>query len=149
MKNENGVTLISLTIYIIALAVVVAVIAVLSGFFFKNTKGIGENIDLIGEYTRFNTFFSDEVNHENIRVLACETQKDGSNNVQKSYIVFSNGVQYTFVKGNKGIYRNKVKISRDVENCEFTYKIEEGKQVVQVDFAVKDWTKQTTFILKI
>ena len=42
---------------------------------------------------------------KNIKVLECNTD-EGSGN---SYIVFDNGVQYTFIKNNMSVYRNKVK----------------------------------------
>ena len=150
MKSERGVTLISLTVYIIAMVIVVAVVSVVSGYFYKNTKGLNENIDPISEYTKFSTFFSDEVNRENIKVLECKTnyENQNSSNIIDSYIVFDNGVQYSFIKENKGIYRNKVKICRGVENCYFTYEIENGKAVVKVNIKVGDKTKNTTFTLK-
>lgn len=152
MKSEKGITLISLTIYIIVMVIVVATVAVISGYFYKNTIGISENIDPITEYTKFNTFFSDEVNHENIKVLECKTNyenpEDATSDVLESYIVFDNGVQYTFIKENKAVYRNKVKICSGVENCDFLYKINNGKAVIQVTFKAKDKTKETTFTLK-
>lgn len=144
MKSEKGITLISLIVYLIAMVIVVATVTVISGFFYKNTKGLSENIDPISEYTKFNTFFSEEVNKENIKVLDCDTNQT----TKESYIVFDNGVQYTFIKENKGIYRNKVKICREVENCNFTYEIKNGKAVVSVYFTAGDKTRNTTFTLK-
>ena len=147
MKSEKGITLISLIVYLIGMVIVVAVVTVISGYFYKNTKGLYENIDPISEYTKFNTFFSEEVNHENIKVLECKT--DSTIPEQKeSYIVFNNGVQYTFIQENKGIYRNKVKICREIDNCEFTYEIVNGKAVVIVEFTAGDKTRSTTFTLK-
>lgn len=123
MKNEKGVTLISLTVYIIVMALVVGVLAIITTFFYKNTIDI-KDIDPITEYITFNTFITDEINHSNIKVLEC---KD-------NYIVFSNGVQYTFIPANKGIYRNKVKICRGIENCSFETGKEGENDVVRVVF---------------
>lgn len=147
MKSEKGITLISLIVYLIAMVMVVAVVAIISGYFYKNTKGLNESIDPIGEYTKFNTFFSEEVNHENIKVLDCQTNSTNPA-TKESYIVFDNGVQYTFIKENKGIYRNKVKICREVENCDFTYEIINGKAVVSVNFTAGNKTRSTTYTLK-
>lgn len=138
MRTEKGITLISLTVYIIAMIIVVAVVAVISGYFYKNTQGINKNIDPLTEYTKFSTFFSDEVNHENIKVLECET----------NYIVFDNGVQYTFVEENNAVYRNKVKICSEVQNCNFVYQIKNGKAVIKVTFEVNGKSRETTFTLK-
>lgn len=112
MKTEKGITLISLTIYIIAMTIVVAILAVISTFFYKNTTDI-KDVEPIAQYTAFNSYFSEEVNTPDIKVLDC----------QENYIVFDNGVQYTFIKENNAIYKNKVKICTYIEECTF----EQGK----------------------
>lgn len=126
MKLQKGITLISLTVYIIVMVIVVAIISVISTYFYTNVNSISNTINPMTEYTKFNSFFSDEVNHSNIKVL--EWKED--------YIVFDNGVQYTFVGENKGIYRDKVKIANDVESCTFEYKIKNGKNVVVVSLQI-------------
>lgn len=152
MKSEKGVTLISLTVYIIVMVVVVSIVAVISSYFYTNTKDINESIDPVTEYTKFSKFFSDEVNRENIKVLECKTNyedPDDATKITSSYIVFDNGIQYTFINENKGVYRNKVKICNGVENCNFQYEIKNGKAVVKVDFKVKNKEQETVFTLKI
>lgn len=126
MKSQKGITLISLTVYIIVMVIVVAIISVISTYFYTNVDSISNTINPMTEYTKFNSFFSDEVNHSNIKVLECKG----------NYIVFDNGVQYTFLSENKGIYRNKVKIASDVESCTFEYKIKNGKNVVGVSLQI-------------
>ena len=122
MKSQKGISLLSLTIYVIALTIVVAMVSVISTYFYKNMNSSTETINPLTEYTKFNSFFSDEVNHTNIKVLECK----------ENYIVFDNNVQYTFIPENNAIYRNKVKICREVESCNFEYKIKNGKSVVIV-----------------
>ena len=139
MKSQKGITLISLTVYIIVMVIVVATLTIISNFFFSNMKTASKNINPLTEYTKFTTFFSDEVNHSNIKVLDC----------QNDYVVFDNGVQYTFVKDNKGIYRNKIKICRNVQSCNFAYEIKNGKSVVTVAIQMEDIDEKTvTYTLK-
>lgn len=126
MKSQKGVTLISLTIYVIAMVTIVAIVTVISGFFYTNMEGASNTINPLTEYTKFNSFFTDEVNHSNIKILDC-----GEN-----YVVFDNGVQYTYISENKGIYRNKVKIANEVQSCSFEYKIKNGKSVVTVTLQI-------------
>ena len=131
MKSEKGITVTSLIIYVIALTVVIASIAMLSNYFYRNTSAVTGNINPITEYTKFNTFFSEEVNHSNIKVLECKQEgEEGEGN----YIVFDNGVQYTFIKENEAIYKDKVKI------CSFTHKIQNGKNVVTVSITMENST---------
>lgn len=122
MKVEKGVTLVSLTIYIIAMTIVIAVISMISTYFFKNTRTVLKDVEPITEQTRFSSFFTDEVNRSNSKILACD----------KYYVIFDNGVQYTFVPENKGIYRNQAKICRGVEDCQFERTIKNGKDVITV-----------------
>lgn len=126
MKSQKGITLISLTVYIIVMIIVVAMVSVISAYFYKNTSSLSNNINPMTEYTKFNTFFSQETNYSNLKVLANE----------ESYVVFDNGVQYTYIPENKGIYRNKVKICNDVNKCSFENKIKNGKNVVTVNIKI-------------
>ncbi len=141
MKSQEGITLISLTIYIVVMVIVIAMISVISGYFYSNIDEVSDTIDPLTEYTKFNSFFTDEVNHSNIRVLEC--LQNGN------YIVFDNGVQYTFIAENKGIYRNKVKICKEVESCTFDYQIQNGKNVVVVKLKIgTDKERNVTYTLK-
>ncbi len=142
MKSQKGITLISLTIYVIVMAIVVGVVAIISTFFYSNINDTTQNLDPIIEYTKFNSFFSDEINHSNIKILDCGTTEDGQN-----YVAFDNGVQYTFIPENKGIYRNQVKIANGVTNCTFTRNIKNGKDVIEVKFQAGNRTRETTYTL--
>lgn len=146
MRSQRGITLISLTIYIIIMAIVVGVMAILSSYFYTNTSERNESIDSITEYTKFNSFFSDEVNHQNIKVLECKNVE--GEEIAESYVTFNNGVQYTFVPENKGIYRNRVKICRNIEKCTFNYIIENGKEVIEVNFISGDQNRNIKYTLK-
>ena len=126
MKSQKGISLISLTIYVIALTIIVAMVSVISSYFYKNMNSSTDTINPLTEYTKFNSFFSDEVNHSNIKVLECK----------ENYIVFDNYVQYTFIPENKAIYKNKVKICAEVESCKFEYNINNGKDVVSVKIKI-------------
>ncbi len=139
MKTQRGITLISLTVYIIGMALVVGMISLMSTYFYTNMGSMTNTMDPVIEYTKFNSFFSEEVNHDNIKVLAC----------QNNYIVFDNAVQYTFIEENKGIYRNKVKIVKQVESCTFQTKIQNGKTVIDIHLKIgQDEEKKTSYTLR-
>lgn len=148
MKSEKGITLISLIIYVIALTIVVGIIAVISGYFYDNIDTSSEDIEPMVEYTKFNSFFSEEVNYVGIKVLDFNTTKNEQGKVDTSYIVFDNGVQYTFIAENKGIYRNKVKIARGIDECTFDYNIEDEKNIVYVTFKAKKLNNPIKYTLK-
>ena len=148
MKNEKGITLISLIIYVIAMSIVIGIIAVISGYFYKNVADTSGNIEPMTEYTKFNSFFSEEINEKGIKVLDCKTTNSNDGSIDTSYIVFDNGVQYTYISANKGIYRNKVKIARGIDECTFEYKVENAKDIVNVSFKAKKLNNPMTYTLK-
>lgn len=138
MKSQKGVTLVSLTVYVIVMAIIIGILATITTFFYKNVNDVNAEIDPITEYTTFNSYFSDEINHPNIKIVKCMTNTNNSTvnsaGNSQNYIVFSNGVQYTYVPENKGIYRNEVKIGRNIDICTFEEKIEDGKSIIMVHF---------------
>ena len=129
MKAESGITLISLTVYIICITIVVATISMISSFFYSNVTDTTKNIDPLIEYTKFTSFFTNQINKENISVLEC----------QDNYIVFNDGSQYTFIK-NQGIYKNKVKICKLTKNCTFKYTASDN--TVTVDITMENGENQ-------
>lgn len=138
MKGQKGITLTSLTVYIIVMTIVISVVAFISTYFYKNVDSLSNDINPLTEYTKFNSFFSDEVNHNNIKILEC---KD-------NYVVFDNGTQYMYVLENKAIYRNQVKIAEDIEMCDFKYTIKNAKDVITVTMKLGNDTKTVDYTLK-
>jgi Tfp pilus assembly protein PilE len=144
MKSQKGVTLISLIIYIIVMAIVVAVMATISKYFYTNTSKANNDINAIAEFTKFNNYFTEEINHEGIKVLKCETTDEDK---YESYIVFSNGVQYSFISANEGVYRDKAKICSGVTKCKFSYEVIEGKDIVKVEFQAGENLQEISYTL--
>ena len=97
---------------------------------------------VMNEYTKFNSYFTNEVNQYNIKVLEFKETDE------QNYIVFDNGVQYTFVKQNKGIYQNQIKICKDVEQCTFTVGIKNGNDIVTVNMKIGDKEYHNEYTLK-
>lgn len=132
MKNDRGVTLTSLIIYVIGMLIVIGTISTLTSYFYKNI-----NIDAIGndsttQYTKFSSIFLDEINSSNNTVIDCQTLQE--NGFKVSYIIFSSGNQYTFKSENNAIYKNKIKICDNIEDCDFTYAFCDSKYSVKVNF---------------
>ena len=139
MKNNRGITLISVIIYVIAMLIIIGVIAVISKYFYKNIADSINEVDPVVEYTKFNSFFSEEVNTKYIQVIEWD----------ENHVVFDNGVQYTFIAENKGIYRNKVKICRNIDTCSFEVKNDNGKDKIKVHFTAGNFDNSSiTYTLK-
>ena len=128
MKNNNGITLTSLIIYIIGMTIMVATIATLTSFFYKNIDIGSVNTDTI-QYTKFSSIFLEEIDRQDNSVIDCKELTNGI-----SYIVFYSGNQYTFNEESKSIYKNNIKICNNIEKCDFSYTFIDSKYNVKVNF---------------
>lgn len=142
MKNENGVTLISVTIYVIAMVIVIAVIASLTGYFYSNVNISTESQDINKQYTKFNSFFSEQVNKSGNIIIEANTEGE------KPYIIFADKNQYTFSKKNKAIYFNNAKIATNLEDCRFEIGNKNGKNIITVTINAKNFNKTTEYTIK-
>lgn len=132
MKSEKGVTITSIMIYVIALTVVVLLIGRIITYFYRNVNNAEENTAANAEYLKFNSYFTDEINIEGNEVEVCEN----------NYIIFSKTQnQYTYQNGS--IYRQKVKIAKDIELCEFYY--DEDTKEIYVNMKIQDKYYSSTF----
>jgi len=148
MQKEKGVTLISITIYIIVMLIIVAVITVLTSYFYRNVDINSVSQDLNQQYTKFNSYFTEEVNKKGNKLLEIgETENESRNGTQK-YIIFSSGNQYTYIPENEGIYMNQVKIAQNITGCDFTSNKEEnGKTTITVTIQGDNFGRETTYTL--
>ncbi len=155
MRTDKGLTLISVTIYIIVMLMIVAIITVLTSYFYKNIDIRSTNQNLNQQYTKFNSYFIKEVNTKGNKVIDIQspiplkedidTQK---NTDKQNYIMFSSGNQYTYIPENKGIYMNKVKIAQNITGCTFNMKKEEnGKTRITVIMQGDNFKRETTYTL--
>ena len=108
MKSQNGVTLVQLTIYLIAMLVVIAMMATISSFFYGNINIVRESSRYAAEFDKFNTNFVKDVESNN---EVSVTTTDG----QQVSIVFEDGTTYIYNTSDEGLYRGNVKISTNVK----------------------------------
>lgn len=141
MKSEKGITLTSLIAYIIGMVLIISIMSVLTTNFYKNVNNIIMEINPSTEFTKFSSYFSSEVNKYNIKVLECKETS------AQNYIVFDNGIQYTYIPDNKSIYHNQIKICRGVEFCVFTNHIENGKDVIKIKMKIGEKEYNNSYIL--
>lgn len=128
MKNNKGITLTSLIIYVIGMTIMVGTIATLTSFFYKNIN-IGSINNDTTQYTKFSSIFSEEINRKDNSVVKCKELSD-----ETSYIIFSSGNQYTFNQKSRSIYKNNIKICEDIEVCGFSYTFVDSKYKITVSF---------------
>ncbi len=112
MKSEKGVSLVSLIIYLIAMTTVVAIVARVSTYFYKNVNSVETNIEQNEQYVKFNAYITKEISTPNNKIN--KIGNDGK------YVIFSGtSNQYTFSNNDGAIYMNQVKICSNISNCKF------------------------------
>ncbi len=168
MKDQKGITLISLTIYIISLTFIIAILATVTTFFYKNVKDTQNDIEPLTEFTSFNSYFSQDINNSNIKLQDIgEKTIEGQNN-EYEYITLNNVnlenedsmkyIKYIYVENDKSIYRDigkdedenraTMKICRGVENCKFSQElIENNKIKVNIEITIGDKNQTYSYTL--
>ncbi|MCI8361854.1 MAG: hypothetical protein HFJ41_01655 [Clostridia bacterium] len=143
MKSEKGITLTYLIIYVVLLILVVSTLSIVSTHFYSNTKYLMDNGKYVSQFDKFNMYFIEDVKNNK------ETYS-----VDENKIVFEDGTIYTY--SEKSIYRNKVELCRNIENCVFS-KLEETddnnftKKIINVKLSIAGENKFETeinYILK-
>lgn len=125
MKSNKGITLTSLIIYIIVLMLVLGILSVISRFFYRNLGYVEDLGDYVSEYNKFNMFFLEDAKKNKSIISISNDNKQ---------ITFGDGTVYTYKSGeDKSIYRNKVKVCRNVESCMFEKKENDNdKDIISV-----------------
>lgn len=124
MRSQKGITLISVIIYVLAMIIVVAIVANVTRYFYKNVSTVNDRVEDSNIFTTFNSYFSEELNIYGNKVGQCDGES----------ITFSNNNnQYTFDKDSNSIYFNQTRICKNIKNCTFSYNSGIIKVVIQTD----------------
>ena len=120
MKNNKGITLVSLMMYIIGMVAIAAIISVAVSFYNKNVLTMNDTSDVNMEFNKFDTKM----------VLETKTAGNKIESVTNNTIKFTSGNTYTF-QDNK-IYQNEIVVSDYVK--EFIAKLETdgNKQMLRI-----------------
>lgn len=140
IKSNKGVTLISLTVYVVLMLAVVAVMAGFKNNIDTTVKTMSEYASVVPELNKMHMYMLDETNIENNKVL--KKNSDGT------YIEFASGNKYLF-SDNK-IYKNSVRIFSDVNSCTFEVGQENNNDVLYVNLELNDGnsvSKQLKYVM--
>lgn len=108
LKNNNGITLSALVIYIIVFMIVISIMTTISTFFYSNITDVIDTPRYLSELNKFVMFFGIDIKNYSSAV------------VTDNQIQFDGGPVYKYE--NNGIYRNDVLIAQKVLKCTFTPK---------------------------
>ena len=95
MKKNNGITLVTLVIYVIVMLIIVGVMTAITNTFYRNTEVVKGNVQEVVEFNKFNSYFLKEVKLYNNKV---------DTYVDDKYILFASGNSFSI--NNDSIYYN-------------------------------------------
>lgn len=138
MKNNHGVTITSLIVYVIAMLIVIGIIANLTSFFYTNVFNLEDESANISEISKFNMYFLKEVKNPNNSIVEIKENK----------ITFITG--NTFIFQDNSIYLNNIRICENIKNLNFAKEEINSKDVIAILITVGDnmeYTKTTKFVM--
>lgn len=138
MKNERGITLGSLIIYVIVTMMAIAILATIMASFTRDVKDISKsNTDNL-ELDKFYSYFLKDVKNSNndISEIAENNQS----------ITFTSGNEYSF--SNQAIfYNDNIKLAENIEACTFDEGEENGKTTITTAITINGTTYTRKFVL--
>lgn len=112
MRNNKGITLVILIIYMIVTVLVVGILSKLTIHFKRNLNDLNERTMQDSELDKLNLQMLKETKEEYNRIVESESTD--------TKIVFKNGNTYEYIAADKAIYQNNtIKIVENIESCNF------------------------------
>lgn len=139
MKNNKGITLVSLVIYI-AVVMVVAAAVIRITTYFKNSMTDVADVSFETEFQKINLYLLDE-------------SKIVGNGIDEiiggTKIIFTNGNRYQYNESEKTIYLNDtIKVCENVESCTFSERTaENGKSVIVLTIRIREISKTVEYVI--
>ena len=143
MKEQKGITLVSLIIYIVVMIIVIAVMGTIITQFYENTNEVQQDTEDILEFNKFNTYFLKE-----IKTIGNKVDTIGE---EGTYILFKSGNSFTFNKNS--VYYNDIEICKDVQKVVFSFGIIEDENgldkidntIINVNIVLKEYSKNIKY----
>lgn len=140
MKNNKGITLISLAMYVVAFAIIAGIVGTITSFFYTNVTELRESADSLGEFEKFNAAFLEAVKKTDVKVVDIENEG--------RKITFTSGEIFSFNQSDEGIYTNNIKMCEGVKECIFSIKENSAKPTVRVYLEIgTDFAKTLQYVM--
>ena len=135
MHLKNGITMMSLVIYISGFLIVICVVSGITSFFYGNSTLMTQELYSSSEFNKINLYLVKESEQKGNRV------KEISPNLE-----FSNGDKFLYDSANKLLYYNSICLCEDVQDFTVQSEYTSGKEVisVKVEFTNKSYSCKYT-----
>lgn len=122
MKENKGITLTSLIIYIIVLTTVIGTIAMITKHFKTNVSKTITSNNVSEQYARFTTYITSNLNSQKFQKVKIDNGVLNvffNDNTINQYIYSNNEIYYQVTSNN--IVSKKITLCTKVTSCKFSY----------------------------
>lgn len=149
MKKESGITLVALIVYLMIVSAILAALTNLSSHVYKNIGKLGSENLSAEEFNKFNVNF--------IKSVKSNKKATVTNNNQNVTIEFGDGTTYNYINGENSIYKNKIKIAKNINFFTAYVQNINNKNVIHVQIGTgkkdtsagnNDFGKTINYVLK-
>ncbi|MDO5556715.1 MAG: hypothetical protein Q4G05_00495 [Clostridia bacterium] len=116
VKKQDGITLMSLVIYVLTVTIVTSILIQINFNFSTNYSKLKDEGNDMVEFNNFNAQLLKDIKQVKTTIVA----PSGSSFSNQTTFTLEDGTTYTYDSENKGIYRNEVKICSYVVECRFS-----------------------------
>lgn len=103
IKNQKGVTLTELVVYITVMLAVLGVMTSIRSFFYNNLGIVKESAKYSAQFDSFNSYITVDIKNNKDVVVKNKT------------LIFEDGTTYVYNEADEGIYRGNQKIATNVK----------------------------------
>lgn len=139
IKQNRGITLMILIIYMILTTVIIGILATL-------TVNFRRNINNVNEKTSYETEF-DKINLQMIQETKIEKNFIDKTTITNTNITFANGNTYSYSAEDKAIYLNNIKIAENITDIDFNIQQDNGRQKLVVTVKIGDNLRRTEYTI--
>ena len=141
MKQNKGVTLITLMMYVIITLIVLGILGALNLNFRSNLKNVNSNTAQDVEFDKLNVQLLKETKTENNFIETATATK--------ASITFANGNKYTYSDAEEAVFLNdNIKIAENIKSCAFSVENTDTEQVLKVRTLIGDKGQITEYVMK-
>lgn len=140
MKNDKGITIISLVIYVVLLTFAIAGISAITSSFYGNVSELDADSKGAVAFSKVNMYMLKDVKSEGVELVA-----DGTNS---KFSLSINGETIRYRVQNNSLYRNNVKICDGVQEARLEGEKTDEISTITLYLKIKNYEKTTTYVLE-
>lgn len=144
MKKQSGITMVSLTIYILSFVIIIGIVGTITVFFNNHIKEINMSAGASSEYNKFNLYMLDQTKN------GYQISKISAESAEKPYVTFSKEANSnTFVLIGNLLYFNEIKLCENVEEFKVLKEpTQNGKEMLKTYLNINGTVYTTDYVME-